>query len=80
VVTVDLTGPVDVNPVADHVVAALAHRREDADAAEQWVVWREGAGDEPVEVTRRDSRTVAESVAATMAAASPGTRFPVTRA
>lgn len=78
VVDVDASSPVDVDPLADAVVAAASTSVGETGAAGQWVVWRQDAAGERVEVTRRDSEAVARSVAAAMGATASGHSYLVT--
>ncbi|MBK6870537.1 MAG: hypothetical protein IPJ14_11145 [Kineosporiaceae bacterium] len=79
VVDVDASSPVDVDPLADAVVAAASNPEGEVSAV-QWVVWRQDPAGGRVEVTRRDSEAVARSVAAAMGATAAGHTYVVTRA
>lgn len=79
-VAVDASAPVDVDPLADEVVAAASRAAGRPEAPTQWVVWRIDPQGGRVEVTRRDSEAVARSVAAAMGATAGGQSFEVTPA
>jgi hypothetical protein len=68
VVRVDTSSRVDVEPVADEVVAAATRAAARPSTGERWVVWRQDEFGHRVEVTRRDSRVVAQTVADAMGA------------
>ncbi len=80
VVQVDTSVPVQVDPLADQVVAAAARAAAGPAAPEQWVVWRQDPFGRRVEVTRRDSQAVAQSVAGAMASTGQADTYLVTRA
>jgi len=80
VVEVDSSAPVDVDPLADEVVAAASRDGTAMAAGGQWVVWRQDAAGQRVEVTRRDSEAMARSVAAVMDATASEHTFVVTPA
>ncbi len=80
VVQVDTSLPVQVDPLADEVVAAAARAAAGPAVPEQWVVWRQDPFGHRVEVTRRESQAVAESVAGAMASTGQAGTYLVTRA
>jgi len=80
VVQVDSSAPVAVDPLADEVVAAACRGGTAAPAGEAWVVWRQEATGQRVEVTRRETEAMARSVAAVMGATASEHTFLVTPA